>query len=83
MAKLNAKALGLAGGTLWAACLAVWTLIATWTGYGSEILQLLTTIYPGYAISYVGVLLGAVYGFIDAFIGCWLLALLYNKFQKK
>ena len=83
MAKtLNAKNLGLAGGILWGACLFLFTLIATYSNYGTEILNLVASIFPGYTISVAGSFIGLIYAFIDGFIGLYLLALLYNWLQK-
>lgn len=80
---LDPKQLGLAGGTLWGAVMALMTLSATVGTYGREVLALIATVYPGYSISYMGILTGAVWGFVDAFIGLYLLAWLYNYFETK
>ena len=81
--KLNVKAFALAGGILWGASL----FILTWLGilgYGSEhAAALAKSYYIGYSVSPIGSLIGAVYGFFDAGIGCTLFALLYNKLTKK
>lgn len=77
---LNAKKLGLAGGVLWGFMVFFMTLANIWFGYGSMWLQLMADIYPGYAVTYVGSLVGLVYGFLDGFIGLFLLGWLYNHF---
>jgi hypothetical protein len=61
--RLNVKAFALAGGILWAFCM--FTL--TWW-----------TMIFSYSISPIGSVIGAVYGFFDAGIGCAIFALLYN-----
>ncbi|MBR9693363.1 hypothetical protein GOV07_05580 [Candidatus Woesearchaeota archaeon] len=76
----NAKALGLAGGTLWGAIMLVGTTAAVLFDYGNGFFNVWMALYPGYAITWLGVVLGAVYGFIDGFIGGWVVAWLYNKF---
>lgn len=82
MKDLSPKGLGLALGVLWGVALALLTMVSllTGTGYGQEALGLIGGIYPGYAVSWVGVVLGLVYGFVDGLIGGALIAWLYNKF---
>lgn len=79
--KLDAKALGLAGGILWAVSVFLCTLWVVWQG-GGEHLMLLAKFYPGYSVTPLGALLGLVYGFIDGFICGWVLAWLYNRFAR-
>ncbi|PIR97900.1 MAG: hypothetical protein COT89_02410 [Candidatus Colwellbacteria bacterium CG10_big_fil_rev_8_21_14_0_10_42_22] len=84
--KLNPKAFGLACGSIWGALMALMTiinLIPMFGGYAGEMLLVFAGIYPGYTISWFGVLIGAIYGFIDAFIGGWLFVWVYNKFDKE
>jgi hypothetical protein len=80
--KLNVKAFALAGGILWAASI----LILTWleiAGYGDMIAAgIVRNYYIGYSLTPLGSLIGAVYGFFDAGIGCAVFALLYNKLAK-
>ncbi len=76
--KLNASKLGSAAGILWGACLLVITLFSLWSGYAQDFLYLLSSIYPGYDISLGGAFIGAIYGFLDGFIGLWLFAKIYN-----
>jgi hypothetical protein len=70
---------GLAGGILWGLCMFVTTIISMYTGYASQWLMLMSNVYPGYSISGSGSLLGLLYGFIDGFVGLFLLAWIYNK----
>ncbi len=79
--KLSVKAFALAGGILWG--LAVFIL--TWLkimGYGGE-LTLIKSYYIGYSVTPLGSVIGAVYGFFDAGIGCAIFVLLYNKLAEK
>ena len=76
---MDAKKLGLAGGILWGAVMLVFTWIAVLTGYGAEFLGLFSSLYVGYKITWLGSFIGAVYGFVDAFIGLYLLGWIYNK----
>lgn len=79
--KLDARALGLAGGFLWGLCVFLCTFWVIWRG-GGEHLYLLRQMYIGYTVSVGGAFLGLVYGFVDGFIGGWLLAWLYNRFAR-
>lgn len=80
MNKLNAMAMGLAFGILWAVAVLIVGLLATFNGYGTELINLLSTVYLGLGLSVTGVVIGAIWAFVDAFIGGYLLAWLYNKF---
>ena len=80
MNKLNPMAMGLAFGILWAAGVLIIALLAMSNGYGSEMIESLGTVYLGLEATLTGALIGAVWGFVDAFIGGYLLAWLYNKF---
>jgi hypothetical protein len=80
---LNAKNLGLAGGIVWGAVLFLVTIISVLTGYASGFLGIFTSLYPGYSITWLGSFIGLVYGFIDAFVGLWLFAWIYNKLESK
>lgn len=75
--------LGVAGGILWGLCMFLTTIISIYTGYAKQLLILMSDIYPGYTISGWGSLLGLVYGFLDLFIGLFLLAWIYNKLITK
>ncbi|MFH1995439.1 MAG: membrane-associated protein [Candidatus Omnitrophota bacterium] len=81
--KLDIKAFALAGGILWGASLFSLTWFAI-LGYGSlDAAGIAKAYYIGYSVSPAGSLIGAVWGFFDAGIGCALLALLYNRFARK
>ncbi len=79
---LNEKALGLSGGILWGAVMLVTTWASVLWGYGTAFLGVMADVYPGFSVSWGGSIVGAVYGFIDGFIGLYLLAWIYNKFEK-
>ncbi len=71
--------LGTAGGIIWGLCMFFTTIISSYTGYAKEFLTMMSDIYPGFTISGCGSVLGFIYGFLDSFIGLFLLAWLYNK----
>ena len=81
--KLNVKAFGLAGGIIWSASIFILTWLGIW-GYGSmNAASMARAYYIGYSVSPAGSIIGAIYGFFDAGIGCALFALLYNRLIKK
>lgn len=79
--KLKPLALGLSLGILWGGALFLTTWLSLLTGYGKTFLDALaSSLYPGYAISPLGSIVGLLYGFLDLFIMGILAAWLYNKF---
>ena len=80
---INTKNFALAGGILWAAAMLVFTWVSIPTGYGAVVLNAVASIYPGYTISWLGGIIGAIYGFIDMFIALYLFGWLYNKLEAK
>lgn len=43
----------------------------------------MSSIYVGTSASWGGAFIGLVWGFVDGFIGFWLIALVYNAFVGK
>ena len=82
MNKLDAKACGLALGTLWAGGIIFMGLLAMVCSWAMPFVDILAVMYRGYSASIIGSLIGALWGFVDAFIGGFLFAWLYNKFAK-
>ena len=80
VAKLDAVKFGLAGGIVSAICIALTTLVGIF-GYFTEFNALIVSIYGflGYSISWLGVVLGPIYAFIDGFIATWIFGAIYNK----
>ncbi|MGC9999141.1 MAG: hypothetical protein ABSE21_03495 [Bryobacteraceae bacterium] len=76
---MNVKAFAVAAGIVWGFLLFVFTLVEAARGVGHT-LELLSFWYPGYSITYLGSVVGLVYGIVSgALIGaafCWL----YNRF---
>lgn len=77
--KLDARKLGLSGGIVWGGAMFLMTLLALYWGYGTQWLHLMVDIYPGYTISWSGSISGLLYGFLDGFVGFFLLGWIYNK----
>ena len=79
--RLHVSSLGLAFGVLWGASVCVVALIAMAHGsYGMEFVNAIGTLYIGYKATWLGSLIGLVWGFIDAFVMGVVLAWLYNYF---
>lgn len=76
---LDKKALGLTLGVLWGGGLLVATLWVMIGGGGGH-LVMLKRFYLGYDLTPLGAAIGAIWAFVDGFIGGWLLAWLYNRF---
>jgi hypothetical protein len=78
--KLKPLALGVSLGLVWGGALFVTTWLSYFTGYGRAFLDVLSvSIYPGYAISPWGSILGLFYGFADLLIMGTLVGWIYNK----
>ena len=83
--KLNIKALALAAGILWGAGMFL-TGIANmmYSDYAVKFLEVMASIYPGYqpGTGFTSVIIGAIYGFVDAAIGVAIFGWIYNCFVK-
>ncbi len=80
---LNPLAAALAMGIAWSLGLFVMTLIAVQTGFMGNALHLVEDVYPWYVVSSKGAFIGLVWGFMDGFVGTYILVWLYNFFVKK
>lgn len=81
--RFSVKALAISTGILWGACLLIVGLInLAIPSYGAEFLRGMGSIYPGFyhTRTFLDVLLGTLYGFIDGAVGGCLLSWLYNSF---
>ncbi len=82
MNKLDAKAFGISCGFVWGFAmffLGIFDIFSTW---GCGITQLMSSLYIGYQPTFIGSIIGALWGFVDAGIGGFVLITLYNKFAK-
>ena len=83
--KLSIKAFALSAAIIWALCLfMVITLNMVTDSYGSEFLTVVGSIYPGYhqGTGISSIIIGSLYGFVDAGIGGLVFAWLYNLLVK-
>lgn len=81
--RLNLKALALSCGILWALCLFLVTLVSLATGYADALLEVVASIYPGYSVSALGLILGLIYAFVDGAIAALIFGWVYNLFVGK
>jgi hypothetical protein len=81
--KLSVKALASAGALLWGGCVLLMGILnLLFPRYGAAMLEMLRSVYPGYAAlsGLVGVIVGTLYATLDGAVGGALLAWLYNRF---
>ena len=78
--RLSIKALALSFGVLWgAAVFLVGIAHQIWPEYGTAMLELAASVYPGYSIGGFGsVIVGTLYALADGAIAGAILAWLYN-----
>ncbi len=55
-------------------------LMATFFGWGIELAAALSSLYIGFSPTFVGTIAGAVWAFVDGFVGGVMIAWLYNRF---
>jgi len=80
--KLDVKALGLSLGITWGASVLIVGIMSMLFNWGTDIVNFLSTYYIGYKATFLGSLIGGIWGFVDAGIGGVIIAWLYNKFVK-
>ena len=82
---MNVKAFAVAAGIVWGFLLFVFTSVEAARG-GGHTLELLSFWFPGYSITYLGSVVGLVYGIVSgALIGaafCWLYNRLVGAFSE-
>ncbi len=79
---LGIISLGLAVGITTAIFVFLVGLAAGIFEWGTAVVAVLSTLYIGYAPTFVGSITGAVWGFVDGFIAGALVAFLYNLFRR-
>jgi len=79
-AKLSVLGLGLGAGVAWG----IGMVIAGWTsmfGWGNGFVEMMSSIYIGYVPSFLGGVIGGVWGFFDGLFFGIILAFFYNRFR--
>ncbi|MGR3310471.1 MAG: bacteriophage holin [Candidatus Brocadiales bacterium] len=82
MEKLNVKAMAGAIGITWGAGM----LLLGWAsifGWGTKVVDVMSSVYIGFAPSFLGGIIGAIWGLVDGAIGGAIIALVYNVFVRK
>ena len=82
MNKLSIKGLAIGMGVTWAIAMMFLGWVA-YFGYGTEILNMISSLYIGFRPGLVGGIIGGIFGFIDGAIGGALIAYFYNMAAKK
>ena len=81
--KLSIKALAITAAIIWgAALLIVGSANMMFPGYATNFLEVIGSVYPGYqpTTGFSNVIIGSLYGVVDAGIGAALFAWVYNFF---
>lgn len=81
MNKLQPMALGISFGVLWSASIFLLGIAAMF-GWGDALVVAFASLYIGYKASIVGAVIGAIWAFVDGFIGGVAIAWVYNKVAK-
>jgi hypothetical protein len=82
MRKLNIKAFGLAVGLVWSLGMFLLGIMSALFNLGTKWMEMISSAYIGYNATFLGSIIGAVWGFVDAGIAGLIVAWLYNKFTK-
>jgi hypothetical protein len=77
--KLKVSAFGLALGIVWGGAMFLLGVVDIFTTWGDAWGAIMSTIYIGYSPTFLGSIIGGVWGFCDAGIGGVIVAWLYNK----
>lgn len=68
---------------VWALALIMLAILSHWFVWAATLVEALAVYYIGYGSSVLGVLCGAVLGFLDMFIGLFFVVLLHNAILKR
>ncbi len=82
MDKINVKGLAIALGLTWSSGMLIsgWAAMFGWAG---KIVDVMASVYIGFAPTFLGGIIGAAWGFLDGAIGGAIVALIYNFVSKK
>ena len=76
--RLSVWALALAGGLTWALCMLLFGVFARYLNWGVELHTLISSLYRGSDAGALGILIGTLWGFGDAFTGLLVFGWIYN-----
>ncbi|HTM63859.1 MAG TPA: bacteriophage holin [Gammaproteobacteria bacterium] len=77
--RLSVIGLGVALGTAWAVGLFALGILSWLTGWGTDMVQVLGSLYIGYEPTLIGTIIGTIWAFIDCFICGVIIAWVYNR----
>ena len=77
--KLDALRLGLTLGIVWAGAVMFLPIIGLLGGWGSALVKGIASLYIGYDATVGGTIIGMIWAFLDASIGGFVVAFVYNK----
>ncbi len=80
--KLGVASFGMALGVTWGLGMLLMGIVAWQTGWGLDFLNIMSSVYIGYAATLGGSIVGAIWGFFDALIAGIVIAFLYNLFNR-
>jgi len=83
LSKLSACALGLAFGFTWALGMLIIGGFAWVFEWGAAFITMMSSIYVGFALTPVGLVIGVLWGFVDGFICGFIVAWVYNFCLKR
>lgn len=81
MFKLQINALGISVGVIWAAYILFCGITASF-GWGAALVDAISSLYIGYGPTFLGAVIGAIWGFVDGYIAGVVIAWLYNRLAK-
>ena len=76
----NVLGLGLALGIACAIYAFFIGAVAWLFGWGTSVVEVLSSLYIGYDATFLGALIGTIWAFVDGFIGGVIIGWLYNRF---
>jgi len=82
MEKLSVKGLTVGLGVIWSAAI----LFLGWVsifGWGTRLVEVFSSLYIGYAPTFIGGIIGAIWAFADGAIGGLIISLVYNAVAKR
>lgn len=79
---LSPSGLAISVGSTWGITIFTIGIIHHVTGYGSDFMESIDSLYPGIGVGLKGILLGLIFGIIHATISGALIALIYNAYLK-
>ncbi len=81
MKQIHVKAISLSAGIVWGLGLLLCGWVAS-TGWCDYFVEVMSSVYIGYAPTFGGGIIGGIWGFVDGAVGGFIFAHLYNYFAK-